>query len=122
MVDAVLPNGFGDLAPWVADWALGNESERNRKRITSTMDELRAFYDAVLPRVEAAMLHLKPIAFDALSPADRNLLHLSLMFMEVAGSIEVFFAVDVPNSFEPERFHILPPFMGTAVTAAEKSA
>ena len=112
-----LPDRFADLAPWVADWALPAESDRNRYRIACSMETLRRFYDALLPRMDDIIGYLKPIRFEDLTPADRRLLHLALMFMEVAGSIEVFFAPDVPNSFEPERFRILPPFAQTAVPA-----
>ncbi len=43
-----LPSDFADLEPF-ADWSLRTESERYAKRLSSTMDELQAFYDACLP-------------------------------------------------------------------------
>ena len=110
-----LPDDFTDLEPWVAEWALASEPARNKKRIASSIETLRGFYDALLPRMDTIIGYLKTIGFDDLSAADTRLLHLALMFMEVAGAIEVFFAPDVPNSFEPERFHILAPFAQTAV-------
>ena len=48
-----LPPEFADLEPF-ADWALPTERERYAKRLSSTMDELQAFYDAALPRLEDA--------------------------------------------------------------------
>jgi len=48
-----LPAAFTELEPF-ADWALPTERERYAKRLASTMDELQAFYDAALPRLEDA--------------------------------------------------------------------
>ena len=46
------PAAFADLEPF-ADWALETERERYAKRLSSSMDALQAFYDAVFPRLEA---------------------------------------------------------------------
>ena len=54
---AALPNDFADLAAF-SGWALPSERERYAKRIASTMDELQTFYDALLPRLDAAMTYL----------------------------------------------------------------
>src|SRR5207302_9519159 len=50
---ATLPADFSDLEPF-ADWAIPTERARYAKRLASTMDELQTFYDAALPRLEAA--------------------------------------------------------------------
>ncbi len=55
MADAPLPPGFSDLEPFVADWCLDSEPERYAKRLSSTMDEIQAFYDAIFPRAEAVI-------------------------------------------------------------------
>ena len=46
----LLPPEFSDLEPWVAEWCLDGEPQRYAKRLSSTMDEIQAFYDAVFPR------------------------------------------------------------------------
>ena len=51
----ILPDEFGDLEPF-ADWSLESEAERYAKRLSSTLDELQAFYDAAFPRLEDALL------------------------------------------------------------------
>ena len=48
-----LPADFADLEPF-AEWAIPTERARYAKRLSSTMDELQAFYDAALPRMDAA--------------------------------------------------------------------
>ena len=51
----LLPPGFSDLEPFVADWCLDSEPERYAKRLSSTMEEIQQFYDAIMPRVPAAI-------------------------------------------------------------------
>lgn len=104
----VLPHGFGDLEGWVADWAIGDESARNRKRLASSMDQLQAYYNAMLPRMDAIIPHLNQYSLDTLAPAELTLLDLALMFMEVAPAVEIYRHPDVPWGFDAARFHILP--------------
>ena len=46
-----LPEPFADLAPYLA-WSLPTDRERSAKRQSSTMEEINAFYHAMLPRME----------------------------------------------------------------------
>jgi len=103
-----LPHEFGDLEHWVADWAIGDEAARNRKRLASSMDQLQAYYNALLPRMDAIIPHLNQYSLDALAPGEQALLDLALMFMEVAPAVEIYKHPDVPWGFVAERFHILP--------------
>lgn len=103
-----LPHEFGDLEQWVADWAIDEEAARNRKRLASSMDQLQAYYNALLPRMDAIIPHLNQYSLDALAPAEQTLLDLALMFMEVAPAVEIYKHPDVPWGFVAERFHILP--------------
>jgi hypothetical protein len=103
-----LPHEFGDLEQWVADWAIGEEAARNRKRLASSMDQLQAYYNALLPRMDAIIPHLNQYSLDALAPGEQTLLNLALMFMEAAPAVEIYKHPDVPWGFVAERFHILP--------------
>ena len=77
------------------------------------MDDLRDYYDVMLPIMEPLIEYLRPLPLGGMEEKDQRLLNLAMMFMEVAPSIEIFHAVDVPNGFEAERFKILPPFAQT---------
>ena len=55
MSDTSLPESFTDLEPLVAVWALATETERNQQRLSSTMAQIQAFYDTLLPRMEAVL-------------------------------------------------------------------
>ncbi|WP_372721946.1 hypothetical protein [Immundisolibacter sp.] len=103
-----LPRGFDDLECWVAEWAIGEEAARNRKRLASSLDQLQAYYNALLPRMDAIIPHLNQYSLDALAPAEQTLLEMALMFMEVAPAVEIYKHPDVPWGFVAERFHILP--------------
>ena len=78
------------------------------------MEELRTFYRALLPRMEEAADYLRPLPMNDLLAGAEHLLDLALMFMEISLSIENFHSPDVPGGFDPERFHILPPYAQTA--------
>ena len=93
----VFPAGFGDLEPF-ADWAIHGERARYAKRIASTMDELQAFYDAALPRLEAVLSYLDAFDLDALPDDARNLLWLSCALVTVSFPVEVWRQPRVPDS------------------------
>jgi len=114
MSDSLLPGAFAHLEPFATEWAIGDEPSRNAKRLASTMKELRAYYNALLPEMEAMIDHLKPLPLGNMADPDQRLLNMAMSFMEVAPSIEIYFAVDVPDGFEAERFRILPAFAQTA--------
>ena len=103
MADRHLPAGFADLEPYL-DWALATERERTAKRLSSSMDDIRTFYEAMSPRLEAVAAHLDGFPLDALPPEAERLFHLSLSLMEVANAVEMFHAPGVVNGFEVARF------------------
>ena len=44
-------------------WALPTKNERHARRLGSTVAELRTFYDAVLPRIDAMLAYLNDFPF-----------------------------------------------------------
>jgi hypothetical protein len=77
MLNKVLPDPFTDLEPFVDAWVLATETERNQKRLTSSMTEIQAFYDAMLPRMEAVLYHLDSYNLTATFPAHYSLVRMS---------------------------------------------
>jgi len=92
-----LPAEFADLEPY-ADWALPTANERYEKRLASTMDEMQAFYDAALPRLDAALDHLDRYGLDDLPDDARNLLWLLSGLVTASFPIEVWRQARVPDS------------------------
>jgi hypothetical protein len=97
MTSSVLPADFADLEPF-AGFALASERERYAKRIASTMAELQAFYDAALPRLEAAIAYLDQFPLDALADDAKHLLWLYCALVTVSFPVEVWRQPRVPDS------------------------
>ncbi len=101
MSDApLLPAGFEDLAPFV-DWCGARERERVEKREASDMDEIRAFYDAVFPRLEAIVAHLDKLGLDALPAPSARLLAMSLSLVEVSNLVERYHRREAIRAVDP---------------------
>ena len=107
MTAATLPPAFADLAPWAERFALESERERNHRRVTSSLEDLQAFYDAVLPRMDAVMDHLAQVPNDDPPAPERALAALASTFMEVSLAVELFKSPTVPDGFDWRRFDIL---------------
>jgi hypothetical protein len=101
--NTMLPEGFEHLAPFL-DWALETEPERAGRRVASRFEEVRAFYDAVLPSLPAALNHLKAYRIEDLPPSSRTLMRLLLSYAEAALAVENFGQVTVPQGFELAKF------------------
>ncbi|HVW82120.1 MAG TPA: hypothetical protein VHB69_14405 [Mycobacteriales bacterium] len=86
---AMLPAEFADLEPFAATWCLAGEPDRWAQRLASSMEELRAFYDACFPRAEAAIRFCDQFDLAALPEDARNLMHLLFSFALVSYPIEV---------------------------------
>jgi hypothetical protein len=110
-----LPPDFADLTPFVRDWALATERDRYFKLLATPIEELRVFYDAMLPRAEAIVAYLARQPLDDL-PADARVLHeLMLTFVETAHPIELKWTqTDIENGTAPEKLH----FHGPSATPA----
>ena len=106
MAEPVLPDDFQDLAPWL-DWALEPERARTEKREASSMAEIRAFYDAVLPRMEEMIRYLEDFRDgDMPAPARRPYL-VSLSLVEVANLVELYKRREAVEACDPLRYEPL---------------
>ena len=103
MSKSQLPAQFEDLEPF-AGWALPDEVGRGRKRASSPMDEIQAFYDAMLPRMEAVMGFLNAFPLDELPPEAGRLLHMVLSLAEIGPAVEFYGEPRVIDGFPTERF------------------
>ena len=94
---ATFPPEFADLEPY-ADWALRTEAERYAKRLASSMDELQAFYDAALGRLEDAIAQCDRHDLEALPDDVERLLWLCYSLVNVSFPVEVWRQARVPDS------------------------
>jgi len=86
-VNALLPPQFSQLDHLVPEWAIEGGHERYVKRVNSSMEQIRSFYDEVFPQADAAVAYLDQFDYQEPLPEDatnlRNLLY-SLITVSLA--------------------------------------
>lgn len=102
----LVPKELADLAPLVEQgWAQGTMNGRMRKRRESTAEEIRAFYDAILPRTKAVVDHMNGYPYPDAPDDAKRAFYLLLMLAEVAPHVEQFGgSPEVPYAFDERRF------------------
>lgn len=98
MTAGLLPEGFGELERFVADWAKPTRAERYQARLSKTIDELTDFYDAVAGRAEEAIQHLDGLALDELPDDATRLLQLLYSMILVSYAVNIFNQPKIPDS------------------------
>lgn len=105
MPSRMLPEAFADLEPYVDEWALTCERDRFMRLHSATIDELRAFYDAMLPRLEQVLQYLNQWKIGELPPQALTLYDLALTFAETAHPIDLKWKdVDFPDAYPWQQF------------------
>ena len=107
MAEPLLPAPFEDLAPHL-DWALEPERARTEKKVAASMEEIRAFYDAVMPRLEDIIDYLEGFRSGDMPASAHRLYLLSLSLVEVSNLVEFYKRREVieacdPLHFDPQR-------------------
>lgn len=104
----VLPAEFAELEPF-AEWAIPTERARYAKRLASSMDELQAFHDAALPRLESGQEYLENIKMDDISEENKHLLWLFCSLITIAFPVESWRQPRVPDSGASSLDAVLEP-------------
>jgi hypothetical protein len=98
MAATLLPPEFADLEPFAKEWCLASEPERYAKRLASTMDEMQAFYDAIFPRAEDAIVYLEKFPLDDLPEDAHRLLQLLYSLIMVSFPVEIWRQPYLPDT------------------------
>ena len=98
MTARLLPEGFAELEPFVADWARPTRAERYAARLSKSIDELVEFYDAIAPRAEEAIDYLDGCELDALPDDATRLLRLLYSMILVSYAVNIFKQPRIPDS------------------------
>jgi hypothetical protein len=112
MTESQLPPVFADLQTYVDDWGLPTEKERFEKRVSSDLDTVRVFNDALFARIDEIIAHLDKLPLDEIAgrPADAALLNLALAYMETSHPVDLDWkATDLEDAFTSARFEFLSP-------------
>jgi hypothetical protein len=86
-MNTTLPPEFSQLEHLVEEWAIEDGHQRYVKRVNSSMDEIKAFYDEIFPHAEEAVAYIDKFDYSEPLPEDvanlRNLLY-SLITVSLA--------------------------------------
>ncbi len=107
-----LPEQFGDLEVFVAAWDHPGTNERYAARLASTLPEMKAFFDAVLPLAEDIKSYLNALELDAFDEQDQCLARLMFAFAIVASAVEIYRQPMVPDSGATEFDMVVEPELG----------
>jgi len=102
-----LPVGFEDLEPFVTYWAVAGQNERRHQRCDTTFEEIKRFYDAMLPRADAAMKLLANFPLRDMPGPEARLMRLVLSLAQASMAVEIQRAARVPNAPWPDTVRIL---------------
>jgi hypothetical protein len=106
----LLPLQFAALERFTAAWALASEKERHDNLVAYSIEELRPFYEAMLPRMDEITLYLNQFPLDAMPADAQRLFDLAMTFMESAHPIDLRWkTTDIEDKFPAHRFEFLPP-------------
>lgn len=103
MPEPLFPTAFHDLEKWSA-WSLATEQERSDKRQASTMAEIKAFYDAMLARMEDVLPYVEQFPLEKMPADAQRLFYLTLSLAEVAPAVELFGQPTVIDGYDIKRF------------------
>ena len=105
--ERALPAGFEELEPFVSYWAVAGQNERRHQRCDTTLEEIRRFYDAMLPRADAAMQYLEAFPLRQMPGPEARLMRLVLSLAQASMSIEIQGGARVPHAPWPDTVKIL---------------
>lgn len=94
---SVLPAEFADLEAY-SDWCLPDEARRYAKRLSTSMYEMQAFYDAITPRAEEAISYCDKFPLDDLPDDVLALMRLLYSMIAVSFPVECWKQPRVPDS------------------------
>jgi hypothetical protein len=107
--ETLLPEQFADLEPFAQIWVFPTADERYQRRLDGTMDEMKEFYDAALPRGDEIFEYIDQFDFDDLPEPAVNLLWLLCALSVVSFAVDVFKQPRIPDSGDAMLPLILEP-------------
>ena len=106
---ASLPKEFSDLDPFAERWCLATEPARWDARMSSSMEEMQEFYDAIFPRVTEAIAYCDQFPLDDMPDDAVNLLQMIYSFVIVSFPVELWRQPYVPDTLGTEFVRFSEP-------------
>ncbi len=104
-----LPAAFSFLQPYAQRWSLETERARWGARMSSSMEDLQAYYDAIFPHVEEAIAYCDKFPLDAMPEDAVNLLRMIYSFIIVSFPVELWHQPGVPDTAATDFVRISEP-------------
>lgn len=92
-----LPLEFADLEPF-SRWILESQDARYEHRLASSMDEMTALYDTMMPRLPAIIEYCNQFPIDDLPDAVQKLMLLTYSLIQASFPVEAWKQARVPDS------------------------
>ncbi len=105
---------LAEIQDYVDQWALATETDRIKKRTGSTLEELTAFYEAVLPRLREIILFLDQFPLKQIPAAYLPLTYVALSMIEVDQAVNKWKSPILPEAVDPSTYIIKKDFYDTA--------
>ncbi len=93
----IFPPEFADLEPF-AEWSIEKDHDRYQKRLASSMPEMQAFYDALVPRAPATMEYLDQFDLKELPDNALRLLWLLYSLITISFAVDIFKQPRIPDT------------------------
>ncbi|MXZ81562.1 MAG: hypothetical protein F4Z15_09480 [Gammaproteobacteria bacterium] len=98
-----LPTEFASLEPYVG-WSLESERERVDRKLASSPDEIRSFYDTMMGRINEVLDYLDKQWGEDMSAPDQRLQLLLLSLVEISTFVELYGLQEAEHACEQRRF------------------
>jgi hypothetical protein len=103
IMERSLPEQFEELESFLS-WALPTERERSAKRHSTPMPDIKAFYDAMIARLDEILELLNGFTQENAPAEVRRLSLLTLSLAEIAPAVENFRQQSVVDGYDYSRF------------------
>ncbi|OBK82201.1 hypothetical protein [Mycobacterium sp. 1164985.4] len=98
-MNPALPPEFSHLEHLVPEWAIEDGHARYVKRVSSSMEQIRAFYDEIFPYAEEAVAYIDKFDYSEPLPEDvANLRNLLYSLITVSLAVELWHQPRVKHS------------------------
>lgn len=110
MLASRLPSEFADLDHYVDTWALNSEQERFEKRISTRLEDVKSFNDAMFERIDAVICYLNTQPLESPEPQVMRLMSLAKAYMETSHPVDLLWkTTDLADAFPSDRFQFREP-------------
>ena len=111
---------FSGLESFIAAWGLEHWEDRAAKRAETPLGELRAFHQAMVPRLEEIIAFLNQWPLEDIPFEHRPLSWAALAVCEVDASVEIWDATLLDTACDPREFTAKTDYYDTELPVEPK--